>query len=108
MNRADKRRQRKLSGKAAKKKVGKKSDKCQLDPRRNQNTQQALDLAMRHHSAGDLPKAGDICQRILSAEPNQPVALHLLGVIAHQVGDNVKAVEFIAKAIRNKRWATLA
>ena len=64
--------------------------------------QQTLDLAVQHHSAGDLSKAEGIYQQILQADPNQPVALHLLGVIAHQGGDNDKAVDQITKALAIK------
>ena len=61
--------------------------------------QQALELAIQHHTAGDLPKAEGIYNQIIQAEPNQPVALHLLGVIAHQVGKNDISVELITKAL---------
>ena len=64
--------------------------------------QQALDLAVQHHTAGDLPKAESIYNQILQADPNQPVALHLLGVIAHQVGKNDIAVDLITKALAIK------
>lgn len=60
---------------------------------------QVLELAVRHHNAGDLPKAEGIYRQILEAEPNHPDALHLLGLIAHQVGKNNIAEEFITKAI---------
>ena len=61
--------------------------------------QQSLDLAVQHHNAGDLPKAEGVYQQILQTEPNQPVALHLLGVIAYQVGKYDIAVELIGKAL---------
>ena len=48
---------------------------------------------MQHHGAGELSKAEGIYQEILKADPNQPAALHLLGVIAHQTGNNDIAVE---------------
>ena len=48
--------------------------------------QQALDLAVQNHTAGDLSKAEDIYQQILQTDPNHPDALHLLGVISHQAG----------------------
>ena len=64
--------------------------------------QQAIDLAIQHHSAGRLPEAEVIYQRILQADPNQPVALHLLGVIAHQMGKHDTAVDLITKAIAIK------
>jgi len=61
--------------------------------------EQALDLARQHHGAGRLPEAEGIYQQILSADPNQPIALHLLGVIAHQVGKNDIAVDLIGKSL---------
>ena len=74
--------------------------------------QQAMDLAVKHHTAGKLSQAENIYNQILEAEPNQSVALHLLGVIAHQGGENERAVELITKALKFKpdyaeaeRWA---
>jgi tetratricopeptide (TPR) repeat protein/predicted O-methyltransferase YrrM len=64
--------------------------------------QQAIDLAVQHHKAGELPKAESIYNQILQSDPNQPVALHLLGVIAHQVGKNDFAVDLITKALAIK------
>ena len=63
---------------------------------------QALDLAVKHHSTGNLSEAEDIYQQILQANPNQPDALHLLGVIAHQKGGNDRAVDLINKALAIK------
>ena len=60
---------------------------------------QALDLATQHHTAGRLSQAENIYQQILQNDPNQPSALHLLGVIAHQRGHNDTAIEFITKAL---------
>ena len=57
--------------------------------------QQAIDLGVEHQNAGRLPEAESIYQQILQADPNQPVALHLLGVIASQVGKNDIAVDLI-------------
>ena len=64
--------------------------------------QQALDLAVQHHTAGRLSDAESIHQQILRSDPNQPIALHLLGVIAHQVGKNDTAVDLIARALAIK------
>jgi protein O-GlcNAc transferase len=61
--------------------------------------QQTLDLAVEHHTAGRLPEAESLYQQILQTDPNQPVALHLLGLIAYQVGNNEIAVDLIARAI---------
>ena len=64
--------------------------------------QQAIDLAVQHHNSGRLPQAETIYQQILQADPNQPVAMHLLGVIARQVGKNDVAVDLITKALALK------
>ena len=61
--------------------------------------EQALGIAVHHHTVGDLSKAGAIYEQILETNPNHADALHLLGVIAHQVGDNERAVGLIKKAI---------
>jgi Flp pilus assembly protein TadD len=62
----------------------------------------AMDLAMRRHGAGNLAEAEAIYRRVLSAEPDNPFALHLLGVAAHQGGDHEGARGLIEKAIAAK------
>jgi len=64
--------------------------------------QRALDLALQHHSAGDLHEAEGIYQQILQTDTKNPSALHLLGVIAHQEGENEGAVGLISKALAIK------
>lgn len=61
--------------------------------------EQALKSAMRYHGAGQLTEAEAIYRRILETQPENPMALHLLGVIAHQVGKNDLAVDLITKAL---------
>ena len=61
--------------------------------------QQALSLAVQHHNAGRLSEAEGIYQQILQIDPNQPVVLHLLGAIAHQVGKNDVAVDLLTRAL---------
>ena len=102
MNRAEKGLQKNLEGKAAKKtQLIQPVQETALSPKSQQTMtiDQAIDLGVLHHNAGDLPKAETIYQQILQAEPNQPSALHLLGVIAHQAGENDIAVELIGKAL---------
>lgn len=86
MNRAEKRRQRKLAEKAAK----------------NASSAELLDRAMHHHNAGRLSEAEKTYQYILQKDPNHPVALHLRGVVAHQVGKNDIAADLIGKALQLK------
>ena len=61
--------------------------------------QQSIDLAAQHHKEGRLSQAETAYQRILESDPNQPIALHLLGVVAHQTGKNDVAVDLITRAI---------
>ncbi len=102
MTTAEKRRRQKIAKKAVRKKARKKPGGGQLERRQQLILQQTLDLAVQHHKAGDLRKAERIYNQILQADPNQPVALHLLGAIAHQVGKDDIAVELITKAVAIK------
>lgn len=61
--------------------------------------QALLAEALRHHRAGRLEKAKRIYGRILKSSPEQPDALHYLGVIADQAGNHEKAVELIERAV---------
>jgi protein O-GlcNAc transferase len=47
---------------------------------------EALAIAIHHHQNGRLQAAEQIYRQILQAEPDEADALHLLGVLAHQVG----------------------
>ena len=55
--------------------------------------------AIQAHSEGRLEEAEDIYRSILQVNPEQPHALHLLGVIAHQAGQAESAVQLISQAI---------
>ena len=58
-----------------------------------------LQQAISHQQAGELQRAALIYQQILEAEPDHADANHLLGLIAHQSGDNLSAAKLISKAI---------
>jgi len=59
----------------------------------------AVAAAMEHHRAGRLDKAAGLYQAILEDNPAHPDALHLMGLLSHQVGENVAAVDWISRAI---------
>lgn len=63
------------------------------------NIQQAFTAAMGHHQAGRLNEAERLYLQILKIDPGHADALHLLGVLAHQVGRNDLAVDLIGRAI---------
>ena len=58
-----------------------------------------LHVAMEHYKQGQLPEAERICREILAQTPENSYALHLLGVIAGQVGRIEIAVQLIEKAV---------
>jgi predicted O-linked N-acetylglucosamine transferase (SPINDLY family) len=62
----------------------------------------ALAIAIQYHQAGKLQSAGEIYKQVLQANPNQPDALYLFGVLAHDVGNEEIAIEFIRRAIQLK------
>ncbi len=58
-----------------------------------------LATARRYHQAGQLAEAESRYRKILAIDQNHIDSLHLLGVIAHQVGHNDLALDLIGKAI---------
>ncbi len=61
----------------------------------------ALRLAARHQGAGRLKEAEVLLRQILKVKPKHAAALHLLGVIAHQVGKTEQAVQLLVQAVEN-------
>jgi tetratricopeptide (TPR) repeat protein len=59
-----------------------------------------LQTALQHHQAGRLPEAEALYRQVLQVQPDQPTALHYLGVIAHQIGKHEAAVQYIAQALQ--------
>ena len=58
-----------------------------------------LSRGLEHHRAGRLTEAAQQYQGILEVEPDHADALHLLGVVAHQLGDHSTAIALIEEAI---------
>jgi tetratricopeptide (TPR) repeat protein len=58
-----------------------------------------LSTALGYHQQGLLAQAGRLYQAILAANPDHPDALHLLGVLSHQVGDGARAVALMGRAV---------
>ncbi len=89
--RAGRTRARKAKGAASAPKAG--------SPRRP-GIDDLLANASQKHEAGQLAQAEPLYRRVLDAQPEQPDALHLLGILLHQRGQRDEAIDFLERAVR--------
>ncbi len=68
---------------------------------------QAMQLASQQQSAGQLVEAEQLLRQIVQVEPHHPHALHLLGIIAWQNGQQQQALELIHQAIASDNRVAL-
>jgi predicted TPR repeat methyltransferase len=67
---------------------------------------QALEMAVQFHRQGWLEPAEEFYRAVLKLEPEEPNALHYLGVLLHQTGQSEAAVDLVGAAIeRRPDWA---
>ncbi len=59
----------------------------------------SLRQAIEHQRAGRLREAEALYRQVLQADPNQPTALNLLGVLARQAGRTDAAVDLLRRAV---------
>ena len=62
----------------------------------------SVENAFQHHQAGRLEEANTIYRKIIAATPDHPVALHYLGLLMYQVGEDDQSVELLKKAVATK------
>jgi len=55
--------------------------------------------AIELHQAGQLRQAKAQYREILNSQPDHPDALHLYGLVCHQLGDHETAIRYIRKAV---------
>jgi len=63
------------------------------------NIQQAMELALARHRAGDFAQAEQLYRTVLSHQPNNAGALHMLGLLSFQAGNLKAALDWITRAI---------
>lgn len=68
-------------------------------PLRSADASALIDKAVALHRAGQIDEARKAYKDVLAAIPRHPDALHLLGIIAFQSGDNDEALSLVDKAI---------
>ena len=61
-----------------------------------------LQAGLKHQQSGQIDQAKALYEQVLSREPNQPDALHLLGLIAVMQGRRPQAIELIRRAIASR------
>ncbi len=71
-------------------------------PARTAEAGELLGNAWQAHQAGQVREAERLYQQVLSQNPDDPDALHLLGLLSHQSGRSEAAVELLRLAIRKK------
>ena len=64
------------------------------------NNNDALNLARRHHQAGELAEAEKIYRQVLHEQPNHAEALYLMGRLAGQRGETDAAIDWMRRSIR--------
>lgn len=62
----------------------------------------SIEAGLQHHQSGRLADAERAYRAVLKKEPKNPDALHLLGVIAAQIGRHPEAVTLFEQAIASK------
>jgi len=85
----------------AKQRVG--LETCALKAMNSISVSQALEMALVHHRAGRLAEAEGIYRQILTAFPEQPEAMHWLGVVARQVGKLEDSLHLIEHSLE-RNW----
>src|SRR4051794_22000674 len=68
-------------------------------PTRPMSVREAVELAHAQFTAGRLDRAAAVCQKILQAVPDQPEALHCLGLVAYHRRQFGEAADLLRRAI---------
>src|SRR6266850_1723019 len=67
-------------------------------PTRDELSRQ-IKAAFDRHKRGELPFAAGVYRRVLAQDPDQPAALHYLGLIAQQTGNSHEALRLLERSI---------
>jgi tetratricopeptide (TPR) repeat protein len=67
-----------------------------------QPIQSQLKTALEHHQAGKRDQAEPIYRGVLEADPEDPDALHLLGMLLHETGRHDEALGLVRRAVAQR------
>jgi tetratricopeptide (TPR) repeat protein len=93
MNRAERRRQKKLA-----RKQQQNTSKTTV----NAELQDMLERGVDLHNSGALDEAASIYAAVIDRDPNHPAAQHLLAIVHHQKGENEYALKLVSRALRGQ------
>ncbi len=61
--------------------------------------EQIYRLVEEHRASGRLDEAEGLIRQVLDSRPNEPQAVHYLGILAHQRGKLTQAIEYVKRAV---------
>ena len=61
---------------------------------------QLLETARQHWRTGQYDQAQAACDQVLRQEPNNPAALHILGMVLHRSGQSTQGLELVNRSIQ--------
>ncbi|MBT6307425.1 MAG: tetratricopeptide repeat protein [Rhodospirillaceae bacterium] len=68
-------------------------------PSPGKSVEELIDIGLSHHNASRIQEAFKIYQKVLQISPENPDALHFLGVACHQLHNNDLALQFLERAV---------
>ncbi len=63
---------------------------------------QVFALARQYQQSGHLQAAAELCRQLVEQRPKHAEGLHLMGIISHQEGDLIAAMDYVRRAIKVK------
>ncbi|MCH9673398.1 MAG: sulfotransferase [Gammaproteobacteria bacterium] len=88
-----------MARKSKKRRAGRSGVSSSRAPATNPFAEQ-LTTALHYHQSGGIDQAAHIYRSILAQQPDEPDALHLLGICHHQRGDIAEAIQCLSRAVK--------
>jgi predicted TPR repeat methyltransferase len=63
------------------------------------SVESAIKIAIELHKRGEIEEAITLYNDILAADPENPDAIHYLGVVKHQMGESEEAIELLTRSL---------
>ncbi|MDC1442342.1 tetratricopeptide repeat protein, partial [Rhodospirillaceae bacterium] len=68
-------------------------------PSPGKSVEELIEIGLSHHNASRIEEAFKVYQKVLQISPENPDALHFLGVACHQLHNNDLALQFLERAV---------